>query len=44
MFDEHVNRVSDIIERLQKLEDLAATTEPVKFKALLIIRKMPSDR
>ena len=28
VFDEHVNRVSDIIERLVKLEDLV-TTEPV---------------
>ena len=28
VFDEHVNRVADIIERLEKLEDLV-TTEPV---------------
>ena len=30
VFDEHVNRISDIIERLEKLEDLVATTEPVR--------------
>ena len=29
VFDEHVNRVSDIIERLEQLEDLVAITEPV---------------
>ena len=31
-FDEHVNRVSDIIERLDKLEDLV-TTEPLAHDA-----------
>ena len=30
VFDEHVNRVSDIMERLEKLEELVATTEPVR--------------
>ena len=30
IFDEHVNRVSDLIEKLEKLEDLVATTEPVR--------------
>ena len=30
VFDEHVNRVSDIMERLEKLEDLGAVTEPVR--------------
>ena len=30
VFDEHVNRVTDIIERLEKLEDLVVTTEPVR--------------
>ena len=30
VFDEHVNRVSDIMERLEKLEDLGATTEPLR--------------
>ena len=28
-FDEHVNHFSDIIERLEHLEDLVVTTEPV---------------
>ena len=32
VFDEHVNRVADIIERLEKLEDLV-TTEPVTHHA-----------
>ena len=32
VFDEHVNRVSDIIERLEKLEDLV-TTEPLTHHA-----------
>ena len=32
VFDEHVNRVSDMIERLDKLEDLV-TTEPVTHHA-----------
>ena len=30
VFDEHVNRVSDIMERLEKLEELVVTTEPVR--------------
>ena len=30
VFDDHVNRVSDIIEGLEKLEELVATTEPVR--------------
>ena len=30
VFDEHVNRVSDIMERPEKLEDLGAATEPVR--------------
>ena len=30
VFDEHVNRVSDIMERLEKLEELVATTHPVR--------------
>ena len=30
VFDEHVNRVSDIMERLEKLEDLGVTTEPLR--------------
>ena len=30
VFDEHVNRVSDLIEKLERLEDLVATTEPVR--------------
>ena len=30
VFDEHVNRVSDIMERVEKLEDLGATTEPMR--------------
>ena len=30
VFDEHINRVSDIMERLEKLEDLGAATEPVR--------------
>ena len=29
VFDEHVNCVSDIMERLEKLDDLGAATEPV---------------
>ena len=32
VFDEHVNRVTYIIERLEKLEDLV-TTEPVTHHA-----------
>ena len=32
VFDEHVNRVSDIMERLEKLEDLGATTEPLRSR------------
>ena len=30
VFDEHVIRVSDFIERLKKLKDLLATTEPLR--------------
>ena len=30
VFDEHVNRVSKIIERLEQVEDLVATTEPLR--------------
>ena len=30
VFDEHVNRVSDIMERLEKVEDLGVTTEPLR--------------
>ena len=30
VFDEHVNRVSDIMERLEKLEEPVATTEPMR--------------
>ena len=30
VFNEHVNRVSDIMERLEKLEDFGATTEPLR--------------
>ena len=30
-FDEHVNCVSDILDRLEKLEDLVASTEPVRL-------------
>ena len=42
VFDEHVNRVSDIMERLEKLEDLGAATEPVRpHTSLLITRKLP---
>ena len=33
IFDEHVNCVSDNIERLEQIEDLVATTEPVMFHA-----------
>ena len=29
IFDEHVDRVSGIIERLEQLDDLIVTTEPV---------------
>ena len=30
VFDEHMNRLSDNIERLQELEELVATIEPVR--------------
>ena len=29
VFDEHVDRITEIIERLEQLEDLLGTTEPV---------------
>ena len=43
VFDEHVNRVSDIIERLEKLQDLV-TTEPVTPHASGISDDRPGVR
>ena len=44
VFDEHVNRVSDIMERLEKLEELVATTEPAWPRASTDPRKLPAGR
>ena len=40
----HKNRVSDLIEKLEKLEDLVATSEPMRPHTLRIIGKLPADR
>ena len=41
-FDEHVNCVSDLIEKLERLEDLIATTEPVRPHASTDYREAAS--